>query len=118
MKMKSYTKDDVVVLELEGKVEGEGKLYKKLDALLQEGHKKVIIDLGKNPSFSRSRELGLILAFMAKFKGHGGNLRFANLPLDFWGNKPIDSTACSAVSFFQRLGAFDTLDEAIASFTK
>ena len=81
MKIKSYTKDDVVVLEPLGKLMGGrdlGELDEKLYTLFGKGEKKVVIDLGKTP-WIYSSSLCILLHHSLKFKEIGGNLKLANL---------------------------------------
>jgi len=81
MKINSYTKDDVVVLEPAGKLLGGqdlGELDEKLYSLLGRGQKKVIIDLGKTPRIYSS-SLCVLLHHHIKFKEIGGNVKLANL---------------------------------------
>lgn len=81
MKINSYIKDDVVVLEPVGKLMGGqdlGELDDKLYAQLGKGQKKVVIDLGKTP-WIYSASLCILLHHYIKFKEIGGSLKLANL---------------------------------------
>jgi len=81
MKIDSYMKDDVVVLEPSGKIMGGhdvGELDDKLYAQLGRGRKKVVIDLGKTP-WIYSSSLCILLHHYIKFKEIGGSLKLANL---------------------------------------
>ena len=81
MKINSYIKDDVVVLQPVDKLMGGrdlGELDEKLYALFGKGQKKVVIDLGKTP-WIYSASLCILLHHYLKFKEIGGNLKLANL---------------------------------------
>jgi anti-sigma B factor antagonist len=81
MKIKSYTRGDVAILEPIGKLLGGadvGELDHMLYALLEQGQKKVIVDLGKTP-WIYSSSIAILIHHYTKFCGIGGNLKLANL---------------------------------------
>lgn len=81
MKINSYTKGDVVVLEPAGKISPGpdiGELDEKLYSLLGKGQKKVIINFEKTPWIGSSA-ISVLLHHNCKFKDIGGNLKLANL---------------------------------------
>lgn len=81
MKINSYTKDEVVILEPQGKImpgPDVGALDEKLFALLGKRQKKVIIDLGKT-EWLCSSALSILLHHNCKFREIGANLKLANL---------------------------------------
>jgi len=81
MKINSYTKEDIIVLEPVGKLMGGpdvGELDEKLYALLGRGQKKVIIDLGRTDWMSSSG-IAILIHHHTKFKEKGGSLKLANL---------------------------------------
>jgi len=80
MKINSYTKDDIVILEPMDKIMGGpdvGDLDRELYSLLGKGHKKVVIDFSKTPWIGSS-VISILLHHHKKFKNTGGNLKLAN----------------------------------------
>jgi anti-sigma B factor antagonist len=113
MKINSYTKDEVVVLEPAGKLMGGpdvGELDEKLYALLGKGQKKVILDLRKTAWISSSAIMILIHHY-SKFKGIGGNLKLANLT-----RKIQEIIAITKLTLVFEV--YDTLEAALDSFKK
>ena len=113
MSINSYTKDEVVVLEPEGKImigPGVRELDEKLDALLEEGQKKVILDWGKT-AWIGSAVISTLLDHYTKFKEIGGNIKLACLTKEV--QKIIAVT--KLISVFE---VYDTLQAALDSFKK
>jgi len=111
MKIKSYTKNDVVVLEPVGKLTGGpdvGELDEKFHALLGEGWKKVILDLGKT-AWVCSSGIAILLHHRSKFQKIGGNLKLANLTEKI--QQIIALTKLTLV-----FEVYDTLEAALESF--
>ncbi len=113
MKVKSYTKDGIEVIEPKGKFLGgtdTGELDEKLYALLGKGNKEVVIDLGST-DWMNSSGIAILIHHYKKFRDQGGNLKLANL------TKNIEKILVIAklTSVFE---TYDSLDEAVASFKK
>jgi len=111
MKINSYTKDDVVILEPVGRLlpgPDVGELDEKLYSLLGKEQKKVVIDLGKTDRIGSSA-LSVLLHHCAKFKEIGGNLRLANLTKKI---KEIIAITKLTLVF----DVYDSLKEALDSF--
>ncbi len=113
MKVKSYTKDGIEIIEPKGKFLGgadTGELDEKLYALLGKGVKAVIIDLGST-DWMNSSGIAILIHHYKKFRDQGGNLKLANL------TKNIEKILVIAklTSVFE---TYDSLDEAVASFQK
>jgi anti-sigma B factor antagonist len=111
MTINSYTRDDVVVLEPVGKLMGGadvGELDEKLYALLEEGQKKVIVDLGKTP-WIYSSSISILIHHYIKFREIGGNLKLANL------TKKIQHIV-SVTKLTLVFEVYDTLEAALESF--
>ena len=111
MKVKTWEKDGVSILEPHGKLMGgpdTGELDEKLYALLGRGAKNVIIDLGQT-DWINSSGLSILIHHWKKFQDAGGSLRMANL------TQKIQKIMVIAklTTVFE---TFDTLDEALASF--
>jgi anti-sigma B factor antagonist len=113
MKLRLYTRDDIVVLEPVGKImsrEDVAKLDEKLYALLGKRRTKVILDLSKTNWLSSSA-MSTLLNHNIKFREAGGSLILANLP----GKIEQLIAITRLVSFFK---VYDTLGAAIDSFEK
>jgi anti-sigma B factor antagonist len=113
MKLRLYTRDDIVVLEPVGKImsrEDVAKLDEKLYALLGKRRTKVILDLSKTNWLSSSA-MSTLLNHNIKFREAGGSLILANLP----GKIEQLIAITRLVSFFK---VYDTLGTAIDSFEK
>jgi anti-sigma B factor antagonist len=113
MKFKSWDKDGIAILEPKGKMMGgsdTGELDEKLYSLLGEGRKEVIIDLGQT-EWINSSGLSILIHHWKKYNDAGGHLRLANL------TQKIERilVISKLTSVFD---AYDSLDEAIASFKK
>jgi anti-sigma B factor antagonist len=73
---------DVSVITVNGDITlnagGDVLLKDKVQSLLQQGHKKIVIDLG-GVSYVDSAGLGQLVQIHATTKNHGGALRLANV---------------------------------------
>ncbi|MBI3871646.1 MAG: STAS domain-containing protein [candidate division Zixibacteria bacterium] len=111
MKVKSYQRDGVEVVEARGKFLGgadTGELDERLYALLGRQDKKVVIDLA-HADYMNSSGIAILIHHWKKFNDIGGNLKLANL------TKNIEKilVISKLTTVFE---TYDTLDEAIASF--
>lgn len=111
MKVKAWEKDGIAILEPKGKLMGgsdTGELDEKLYALLGQGTKQVVLDLGET-DWINSSGLSILIHHWKKFDDAGGSLRLANLT-----NKIEKILVISKLtSVFE---TYDSLDDAIASF--
>lgn len=110
MKVRTYMKDGIEIVELRGKFLGgadTGELDEKLYALLGRGVKGVVIDLGTT-DWMNSSGLAILLHHYKKFHDHGGELVLANL------TKSIEKILVIArlTTVFQN---FESVDQAVAS---
>jgi len=81
MKIKSYIKDGMVVLEPEGELlprQNVDRLDEKLYALLGKGQKRVLVDLGRINRLDPSA-ISVLFRHHSRFKAIGGILKLANL---------------------------------------
>ena len=111
MKINSYVKRDVVILEPVGKLlpgSAVGKLDDKLYSLIGKKQNRVIIDLGKTTQVGSSG-ISILLHHHMKFKEIGGSLKLANLTKNI--QQIIAITRLSLV-----FDVFDSLEEALDSF--
>ncbi len=113
MKINSYTRGDVVILEpVEKLLPGQavGKLDEKLYELLGRGQYRVIIDLGKTTRIG-SWGISVLLRHHIKFREIGGNLKLVNLTKNI--QQIIAITRLTLV-----FDLFDSLEEAVDSFAE
>ena len=114
MKINSYSKDDVAVLEPAGKPMGGGadvgELDEKLYALLGKGQKKGILDLHKT-DWIASSGISILLHHLTKFKEIGGDLKLASPTKKI--QQIIVTTKLTSV-----FEVYDTLEAALDSFKK
>jgi len=102
---------DVKVLEIRGKIlMGEDiAIKKKIDELVEQGSKKVIIDLAEVP-YIDSSGLGELIRCYTTLRKSGGSLKLANLT-----DKIVDLlTITKLVTVFDY---YKSVDEAITSFS-
>ena len=102
---------DVIVLDLKGKItlgEGDELLKDKVNSLVNQGHKKIVLNLAEVP-YIDSAGLGEIVRTYTTVSRQGGNLKLVNL------TKRITDL----LSITKLLTVFETFDsepEALKSF--
>ena len=102
---------DVVVLDLKGKItlgEGDELLKDKVNSLVNQGHKKIVLNLADVP-YIDSAGLGEVVRTYTTVSRQGGSLKLLNL------TKRIEDL----LSITKLLTVFDTFDseaEAIKSY--
>ena len=111
MQIKEKITEDVAVLQLKGNLMGEPdttNLREKVQSLLGDGMKKVIIDLG-GVKWLNSSGLGALISSLTSVRNKGGDLRLANVA------DKVQSlfVITQLVKVFK---TFDTVDRAVASF--
>lgn len=113
MRLKTRELDDVVVIEVKGNLMGGPDLQKfreLLHKLLDEGKKKVVVDV-KNVKFMNSAGLGTLISGLTTMRNSGGDLKIAN---------PTDKIE-SLLMITRLIKVFETynsVEEAIASYKK
>jgi anti-sigma B factor antagonist len=112
MQISQRTVGDVVIVEVSGKITlgegGDAILKDKMRSLIQQGHKKLLLNLG-DVSYVDSAGLGEIVQAYATVNKDGGKLKLLN----------ITKRIKDLLSITKLLTVFDTFDneaEAIASF--
>jgi anti-sigma B factor antagonist len=105
---------DVVVIEITGDITlskgGDVLIKDKVQSLLQQGHRKLLLDLG-NVSYVDSAGLGQLVQVYATTSHMGGSLKLVRVT-----KKLKDLLVLTKLlTVFE---TFDTEAEAIASFTK
>ncbi len=111
MKLEDYHKEGVTVLEPKGKIMGGPDatlLHEKLHECIENGVRKVVIDLSK-VDWMNSTGLGILISGLTTLRNNGGELKLANV------TDKIQSLLAitKLVTVFE---AYDSVDEAIKSF--
>ena len=112
MQIDERTVGDVIVLDLKGKItlgEGDELLKDKVNSLVNQGHKKIVLNLGDVP-YVDSAGLGEIVRTYTTVSRQGGSLKLLNL------TKRITDL----LSITKLLTVFETFDsegDAIKSFS-
>jgi len=111
MKVNSYEKDGVWVVEVKGQMMGgpdTGELDEKLYAIIGKGNKNAIVDLA-GCDWINSSGLSILIHHYKKFKDEGGELKLANL------TKKVERVMVIA-RLSEVFDAHETVDEAIQAF--
>lgn len=112
MKVRTQLHGDIPVLTVSGDMMNDarsGEIHTRIKDLIKNNHNKVVIDLGK-AAWLASVGLGAILASYTSLKNAGGDLKLAR-----------STRKIRSVLIFTQLTKilkdYDTVDEAIVSFT-
>lgn len=111
MKLSSREDRGVVILEPKGKIMGGPDatlLHDKLHEMIDQGKKKVIIDLAK-VDWMNSTGLGILISGLTTMRNNGGELKLANV------TEKIQSllTITKLITVFE---TFDSVIQAVESF--
>ena len=111
MSIKEKMYGEVAVISLKGNLMGEPQttqLREKVYGLLQEGFKKIVLDL-KGVRWINSSGLGALIASLTSVKNKGGDLRLACL------TDKVESVlvVTQLVKVFKE---YETVDRAVASY--
>jgi anti-sigma B factor antagonist len=82
MEMSERTSGDVAIVSLNGKLnlgEATQRLHDKVNSLIQQGRKKIVLNLG-DVSAVDSGGLGELVRTLTTMQKHGGTLKVASLP--------------------------------------
>lgn len=111
--MKLTTREDkgVAIFEPKGKIMGGPDatvLHDKLHEIINQGKKKVVIDLAK-VDWMNSTGLGILISGLTTMRNNGGELKLANV------TEKIQSllTITKLITIFE---TFDSVDQAVGSF--
>jgi anti-sigma B factor antagonist len=113
MKLKAEKHGSVVVIELKGKIMGgpDSNIFRdELSGYLEEGIKKVVIDLGK-VDWMNSSGLGILIGGLTSVKNAGGEMKLARV------TEKIKSLLM-ITKLVQVFDAYDTVEAAIAAFSE
>jgi len=111
MKLNTLEKDGIVVLEPKGKIMGGPDatiLHDKLHEYIQQGKKKVVIDMSK-VEWMNSTGLGILISGLTTLRNNQGELRLANVT----GKIQSLLTITKLITVFE---AFDSVEDAVKSF--
>jgi len=111
MKVSSYEKDGVWVVEIKGQLMGgpdTGELDDKLYSIIGQGCKKAVVDLG-GCDWINSSGLSILIHHYKKYKDSDGELKMANL------TKKVERILVIA-RLSEVFDVKDSVDEAIAAF--
>jgi len=112
MQIEERNVGDVVVLDLKGKItlgEGDELLKDKVNSLVNQGHKKIILNLADVP-YIDSAGLGEVVRTYTTVSRQGGSLKLLNL------TKRI-TDLLSITKLLTVFETFDTENEAVRSFS-
>ena len=112
MQIEERAVGDVVVLDLKGKItlgEGDELLKDKVNSLVNQGHKKVILNLAEVP-YIDSAGLGEVVRTYTTVSRQGGSLKLLNL------TKRI-TDLLSITKLLTVFETFDAENEAVRSFS-
>jgi anti-sigma B factor antagonist len=112
MKLSAREDKEVVILEPKGKIMGGPEstvLHDKLHELINQGKKKVVIDLSK-VDWMNSTGLGILISGLTTMRNNGGELKLSNV------TEKIQSllTITKLITIFE---TFDSVDQAVQSFS-
>jgi anti-sigma B factor antagonist len=111
MQIEERSVGDVVVLDLKGKItlgEGDELLKDKVNSLVNQGHKKVVLNLAEVP-YIDSAGLGEVVRTYTTVSRQGGSLKLLNL------TKRI-TDLLSITKLLTVFETFDSENEAVRSF--
>jgi len=111
MELRERRVGDVLILELSGRLtltEGSVRLKDKINSVLMEGGRKILVNLG-SVTYIDSSGLGELVSAFTGVKRHGGRLKLCNV-----GGKSKDLLVMTKLIMV--FDTFDTEAEALASF--
>jgi anti-sigma B factor antagonist len=112
MQIEQRATGDVVILDLKGKItlgEGDELLKDKVNSLLNQGHKKIVLNLAQVP-YIDSAGLGEIVRTYTTVSRQGGSLKLLSL------TKRI-TDLLSITKLLTVFETFDTEQDAVGSFS-
>jgi anti-sigma B factor antagonist len=112
MQIEERTVGDVVMLDLKGKItlgEGDELLKDKVNSLVNQGHKKIVLNLADVP-YIDSAGLGEVVRTYTTVSRQGGSLKLLNL------TKRI-TDLLSITKLLTVFETFDSENEAVRSFS-
>lgn len=110
MKITESARDGIALFVLEGRIDSEGavQLDDKLQAAVEEGKYKMVLDMSQ-VQYINSAALRTLADIITKNREHGGNLVLAALP-------PKVRRVLQIVGFDKFSAIHDTVDSALTEF--
>jgi anti-sigma B factor antagonist len=111
MKLSSSEKNGVAILEPKGKIMGGPDatiLHDKLHEFIENGIRKVVIDMGQ-VEWMNSTGLGILISGLTTLRNNQGELKLANVT----GKIQSLLTITKLITVFE---AFDSVEDAVKSF--
>jgi anti-sigma B factor antagonist len=112
MKINSYEKDGIQIIEVKGQMMGgpdTGALDEKLYSIIGRGNKKAVIDLA-GCDWINSSGLSILIHHYKKFKDEGGELKLANL------TKKVEKVMVIA-RLTEVFDTHESVEEAVSAFS-
>ena len=112
MQIEERSVGDVVILDLKGKItlgEGDELLKDKVNSLVNQGHRKILLNLGGDP-YIDSAGLGEVVRTYTTVSRQGGSLKLLNL------TKRI-TDLLSITKLLTVFETFDSENDAVRSFS-
>jgi anti-sigma B factor antagonist len=109
--MSEREQNGVVILEPKGKIMGgpdAGAVRERLHQLIDDGKKKVVVDLS-GVSWMNSSGLGILIGGLTTMRNNGGDLKLSNTTEKVHNLLMVTKL----ISIFE---AYDTVDDAVASY--
>lgn len=113
MEMREETRQDVIILHLEGELMGgeESKVFQeRIYESIRQGHVNVVLNMA-DVKWMNSSGLGILMAGLTTLRGSEGDLRLAEVPDRV--RRPIEITKLNQV-----LGMYKTVDAAVQSYSQ
>ncbi|RMD91602.1 MAG: anti-sigma factor antagonist [Calditrichaeota bacterium] len=112
MQIKEQMQGDVAIINLKGKLMGGPEtqaIHEKVKEMVENGVKKVVIDLGK-VKWMNSSGLGALMGAMTTLRNAGGDLKLANV------TDKVQSLfmITKLITIFE---TYNSVDEAVKSFS-
>ena len=111
LKIATREKDGVLVLDLNGKIglgETNNVLHETLKQAVQDGHRKIVANLGSVTGIDSSG-LGELIAGYATLEKNGGTMKLADI-------SPRVTELMTITKLLTVFDVFDTVEDAAASF--
>jgi len=105
--------DDVVIIDVEGKIllgDGDVEIKEAVDNLLEQGQKKILLNLGKVP-YMDSAGLGELIRCFTALRKNGGNFKLLS-------PNPRIKDLLNITKLLNVFDSYDSEQAAVASFPK
>ena len=113
MKLSTRKMNDVVVIDVDGKIllgDGDAEIKEAVDNLLEQGNKKILLNLGKVP-YMDSAGLGELIRCFTALRKSGGHLKLLS-------PNPRIKDLLNITKLLNVFDSYDNEQTAIASFSE